>query len=379
MAQVILVSNFWPSIAKTGVALTASRHANLLLKAGHHVSIVGSDSRINDQTQAVDKYYIFAKGGGSLYAPARVNKGKIYDMLAGVKADLLIIEGWQTAITDGFIDAAYKLNIRTILISHGCSLHPFSFYPLEVLRSLGWIFYKKFLLPSRLKKLHLITCLDDVSISSRFYDRDLARHLRLNIKLLPNTPINFSKVFSNRESRELVIVLVGYFSRIKNQLAAIRLMKNLPTELSLHLIGRKNGYYYVRCKQLVNKLKLENRVKFISDSECVLEGEIGGALLVLSTSITEVQPLVILEAMASGTPYVATPVGGIISLHGGILAENHNKQVKAILSIYQDQLLWEKLALEGREMIDSIFSDEVTAEMFNHIVNSALLRCENND
>lgn len=379
MAHIVLVSNFWPSIAKTGVGLIAFRHAKLLIKAGHEVSIVSSDSRIKDEMLAANKHSIFAKGGGSLYSPARVDRRKIDELLVGIKPDLVIIEGWQTAIADGFIDAAFRLNIRALLVSHGSSLHPFSLNPLEYFRSLGWVFYKKFLLPSRLKKIHLITCVDDVSISSRFYDRDLARRLRLNIKLLPNTPINFSKVFIKRESRALVIVLVGYFSRIKNQLAAIRLMKNLPSELSLHLIGRKNGYYYVRCKQLVNKLKLENRVKFFSDSECVLEGEIGGALLVLSTSITEVQPLVILEAMASGTPYVATPVGGIISLHGGILAENHNKQVKAILSMYQDQLLWEKLALEGREMIDRIFSDEVTAEMFNHIVNSALFRCENND
>jgi glycosyltransferase involved in cell wall biosynthesis len=369
----VLVSNFWPSTTKGGVALSAERHAKLLLKAGYFVSIIGSNPKILEEKLPLNKYFIKARGSGSLYSPAIVNKKKIREMLVDIKPSLIIIEGWQTAITDGFIDVAFDLQIDVMLISHGISLHPFTSGMIDLCRSLGWVFYKNFLFPKKLRKLSYLTCLDDNSISSRFYDRDLARYLGLTVTVLPNSPVNFSKIFFNRQSRRSIIVVAGYFSRIKNQLAAIRLIKKLPTELSLHLIGHRSGYYYLMCKWLVYNLGLEDRVKFLDDSDCALEAEIGKSLLVLSTSITEVQPLVILEAMASGTPYVARPIGGVINLCGGILAADEDEQLKAILSIYRDEQLWQKLSYEGLELSKNYFSDKVTEKEFNRIVNDALL------
>jgi glycosyltransferase involved in cell wall biosynthesis len=367
-----VVSNFWPSTAANGVALSALRHAKLLSKDGHCVSIIGSDSKVKQEMLSVDRYCISAKGGGSLYSPARIDRRGIDELLAHIKPDLVITEGWQTALTDGFIDAAFDLNIRILVISHGVSLHPFSLRLLELFRSVSWFLYRKFSLPRRLTKISSLTCVDMVSLSPRFYDRDLANNFGLNVRLLPNSPVNFSSKIINRRSRVLTIVLVGYFSRIKNQLAAINLMKTLPAELSLHLIGRKSGHYYDKCRSLVTKLNLDMRIKFIDDSECLVGAEIGSALVVLSTSITEVQPLVLLEAMASGTPFVATPVGGVVNLSGGILAARYNAQIEAILSIYEDQGLWERLSDEGLGAIKSTYSDEITTNEFSRIINDLL-------
>lgn len=96
---------------------------------------------------------------------------------------------------------------------------------------------------------------------------------------------------------------------IKMMLKAIKVAKNKMRDTTFYLIGPtdENESYYKECKQLVVDLEMDSYVTFTGK---VMVDEYYGFLdLLLLTSISEGQPLSILEGLATGIPFVATDVG----------------------------------------------------------------------
>ncbi len=95
-----------------------------------------------------------------------------------------------------------------------------------------------------------------------------------------------------------------------------------------------------------------------------------GPSIVAESGDTEGQGVVFLEAMASGTPVIASNVGGIsdVILNGetGILVPQKNPQAiaSAVISLYSDVALRERLSLQGREMVESCYSWKASAASF---------------
>jgi len=70
--------------------------------------------------------------------------------------------------------------------------------------------------------------------------------------------------------------------------------------------------------------------------------------LFLFGSLVECAPLVILEAMASGTPWVSTPVGNVPELPGGVVIRDAAAMAAAIRRLASRGPEWESLASQGR-------------------------------
>jgi glycosyltransferase involved in cell wall biosynthesis len=280
-----------------------------------------------------------------------------------IKPDLVLIEAWQTAITDFSIDIAAKLGIPIAMISHGISIHPYTNELKYKLRALFWLYYIFFQFPKRLKKISALGVLDNKSNSTRFYDRVFALKLGLPVSLIPNMPINFSTSYLKRESRSAQIIVLGYFSPIKQQLAAINIFAKLPSYFTLKFIGEKKGFYYKKCLKKIKKFGLSDRVIFNNDQESIISYEISKSFLMLSTSITEAVPIHILEAMASGTPFVSSSVGAIANLRGGIIADDESAQINAILNLYSNASLWNEKSDEGLTQYKKEFTR-------NHVVKA---------
>lgn len=369
--NILLISKDWPGECNSGVSLTAALHAKILVDAGHIVSIMGSNSVPDKESLGVsNSICIPSAGSGALYSPVRINKNMMLLKFEELRPDLIIVEAWQTAITDTAIEIGHLLGINMIMISHGISVHPFDFSFKSLMRSLGWIIYKYFKLPRLVSHLNLITSLDMVSNSNRFYDRFLAIKLGIPAVPLVNCPVNYDSKFVGlfKENRKKQIIVVGYFSSIKNQLDAIRCLDELPLEINLKFVGPKKGSYYEKCKKLVNDLNLSARVIFLEDNECNISNEIATSLAVLSTSITEVLPLVLLEAMALGTPFVANDVGAIRSLGAGIIVRSNKERYQALMRLINDGFHWEELSKKGIDKCKQDFSfDLVKANLLNYV------------
>ena len=106
--------------------------------------------------------------------------------------------------------------------------------------------------------------------------------------------------------------LIGRVVPIKDIKTFIRAIKEVQSNMPNTegwIIGpyEEDPQYYKECQLLVGSLDLENNVKFLGmqDITKVLP-KLG---LVALTSISEAQPLVLLEAMAAGIPVLASDVG----------------------------------------------------------------------
>lgn len=345
--NIVIVSKSWPSYEKSGVSLTSWVHANLLSAMGHSVHIVGSDPKVLlHKDPKINAHFIDASGSGALYSPARINKSDVDNLLMRLKPDLVILEAWQTSITNNFLNRAKLLAIPVMFISHGISLHPFKKNFFGYLRSfLWWPYYIS--LRRQIQKITLLCVLDLYSRSERFYDRKLACENKIPVSRIRNLPINTNASIKSRAERLNQIIVIGYFSYIKNQLEAIELLISLPSDLKMIFIGKKNGAYYQKCVEKVNNLGLNEKVQFLEDDECDLAEMISSSLAVLSISITEVVPLNLIEAMALKTPFVARDVGAVSSLSSGVLETDSDGIKKAILRLIEDEEYWCWIAYQG--------------------------------
>lgn len=168
--------------------------------------------------------------------------------------------------------------------------------------------------------------------------------------IIPNG-INVEEYDLPPEKHEgFVVGFVGRVARIKDLKTAIRaisIVKEVVGEkLKFLIIGPVDAEdYLAECKRLVRVLRLEDTVEFLGPQN-VKEYYPKFDLLLLS-SVSEGQPLVILEAMAAGVPIVATDVGAcrdiIYDKDGqcGIIVppKDHFSMSKAIIKLYEDKEL----------------------------------------
>mgnify|MGYP003303107110 FL=1 len=123
--------------------------------------------------------------------------------------------------------------------------------------------------------------------------------------------------------------------------------------------------YYQECLDLVASLKLED-VEFTGNVN-IVEYMVKLDVLILS-SISEGQPLSILEGLAAGVPFVATDVGCCREILYGYLEEDKfgeagivvpvmdfESMAEAILKMAKDKPLREAMGMAGRERVKKYY------------------------
>jgi glycosyltransferase involved in cell wall biosynthesis len=111
--------------------------------------------------------------------------------------------------------------------------------------------------------------------------------------------------FADITADQKVLVFIGYLSDRKNQSYLLKTLKKLPDNYSLRLIGRPlNPEYQEKLENYIDKHQLKN-VDFVGQiNHEEIPGILEDAHLFVSASKMEVQSLVVIEALASGTPIV---------------------------------------------------------------------------
>lgn len=114
-----------------------------------------------------------------------------------------------------------------------------------------------------------------------------------------------AKIPSIKEDK-IKLLYVGHIIPRKNQEYLIEAMKYLPENFELILVGNTlNSIYFNKVKKRIKELNLEKRVVFAGEvphEEIVKYFE--QAHIFVSAALLEVQSLVILESLATGTPVV---------------------------------------------------------------------------
>lgn len=156
-------------------------------------------------------------------------------------------------------------------------------------------------------------------------------------------------------SRELWIGLVGRVVGVKDIgtfLRACALVARQRSDVRFAVVGPldHDPAYAQRCIALARRLGLESRIVFTGDTDPALWYRRLDVLCL--TSVSEAQPLVMLEAMAAGLPVVCTAVGGCAQLvgSGGIVTAPGAPRATAdaVLRLVGDRDMRARLGAAGR-------------------------------
>lgn len=373
--RVMIFSAQWPGFARSGLGVMALLHARFLVELGFNVCAVGTDSSVEEFTGELDSVYqVMCKGSGALYSPEKTDENKICHIINSENPDIIIVEAWQNSLAHSVLKLACDFKIPVIVISHGVNLFPATFRILNIIRSLCWMPYLFSRLPKLIKKARLVSSLSLTSSDLRFLDRRIAEKLNVDVYKLANCAFNHRLekrlTFSERKKQ---VILIGYFGEVKNQIAAIKMMAGI-SGIALRLVGNKDGSYFKKCRNLVEKLKISDRVYFSNDKEIDLPLEIASSLALISTSSTEALPVSVLEAIAVGTPFVSYRNGCINEIEGGITVSKNNPKVlsRELSSIIADEMLWNRVSDAGYKFYGRSFSREIIKNQFRVIVETAL-------
>jgi len=170
-----------------------------------------------------------------------------------------------------------------------------------------------------------------------------------------------------------VAALIGRVVPIKDIKTFIRAIKQASArtpELQGWIVGPvdESPEYVDDCKLLVSSLGLEKQIKFTGMQNLLdILPQVG---LVVLTSISEAQPLVLLEAMAAGVPVVASDVGSCAAIiHGGDAQDkalgsagrltpiaNGHATATAIGDMLLDPALWQQCRQSGIERVEQFYT-----------------------
>lgn len=166
---------------------------------------------------------------------------------------------------------------------------------------------------------------------------------------------------------------------VKTLLMAFDIVKSKIPQAQLNIMGsaEENPEYYQECVQLINELDIAD-VSFwgqVNIKEYLPEIE----LLVLS-SISEGQPLAILEGMAAGIPFVATNVGNCRGLLLGEANDDHLGSAGMVVPVMNSQAMAEaiiyciqhpeerkKMGQVGRERVKKYYQRDCFIERYREL------------
>jgi glycosyltransferase involved in cell wall biosynthesis len=164
------------------------------------------------------------------------------------------------------------------------------------------------------------------------------------------------------DESEIIIGIIGQITPRKGQLELIKTFaetqKQIPNSTLLVVgspIFNQDEFYLEKLKATAKKLNLENRVKFIG-SRADIPAVMQSLDFIVINSRSEALVLVAIEAMAGGTPIIATDVGGTTEIiehkHNGWIVPFGDEKalIEAILTLGNDEDLRRKFAEKGREI-----------------------------
>jgi len=166
--------------------------------------------------------------------------------------------------------------------------------------------------------------------------------------------------------RDKILIMVAAFREGKDQDTVIKTLKILPNNFKLILVG--DGIRKSKLEDLVAELDLKNRVSFLGFRSDVYSLYKMSDIAILS-SHWEGFGLVSVEAMASGTPTIASDVSGLNNVvkGGGILFETENIEElkKNILELIENPELYNKISNAGIEKSKKYNLDNTIKKLLN--------------
>lgn len=289
----------------------------------------------------------------TMIQPFKGNVSGYRKFISEFQGDVILFHTCTMWNTDSVLDILPNLSAKTVQISHGVSFNLGSF-----LSRLVWKLYV-----CRLYKVYNtfdhVVFLSNKSDNDRFMDMNIMKNHGLSKwSVIPNgaepekfqTDLpEFRKVYRITERQKILLYVARYSPQKNQEMALNAFLKSGWNDSVLVFIGNKlNKYSEALEKNYKSSISGKKRILYLAGLERkMIIAAYRSADIFLHPSRTEVQPLVVLDAMASGTPFISTDVGCVDELPGGIVVKSEEEMAKQINRLLEDENTYAQLKNAG--------------------------------
>lgn len=374
--NICIFAKYLPVHVTGGMEIHIRDLVNGLIERGHQVFIITSRHPKGRKKEEEGDLTIYYVDGEAWYIKKwRYNRNslKLFKNLNNHKKfDVVHCQSFEGYGAMG----RYRQHIPLVMTSHGTSFNEIRTI-LEGRQKLKSFLGLPFLMKYYLVDERVIFQRSDRVIAvSHELKEDIKRHYKISeekVVVIPNgidtnkfKPINVNGL---REkwglTDEKIVLTVGNLWRMKGYHLLIKILLELLDEgnIKLFIVGSGTDLDYL--KRIAQDLNVVDNVVFtekVSDKKLVELYNLVDVFALPSMWHSEAFGLVNAEAMACGTPVIASRIGGIPTVienyKDGILVEPGNlKELKEkILEVLRDDELAKKLALNARKKIVEGFS-----------------------
>ena len=207
------------------------------------------------------------------------------------------------------------------------------------------------------------------------------------IEIIPNgVDIGRFKNEFPEEERDYInigaVVRVVPIKDIKTMLSAFSLLKEKIDKVNLYIIGPidEDEDYYEECLEMVNYLKIKD-VYFTGTVN--ISEYLGKMDILLLSSVSEGQPLAILEGMACGKPFVATNVGSCKELlygredqygDAGIIVPvmDYDKMAQGLYLLCNNEKLRREMGENGYRRVNEYYTLKNFIDSYKYLYNTLM-------
>ncbi|MES2924207.1 MAG: glycosyltransferase family 4 protein [Verrucomicrobiota bacterium] len=390
----ILVTTFTYPPNKDGVAEASRVMAEGLAEHGWEVSVATGYPTDGSEASAFQpgaaggvKVERFDLGHHNSEDPEMVQEVRRFlDFVLDGAFDVIVNQCWDVWPTTLMQPILSKLTSAKVLVSHGYSQHVYQWAATPAmglgvwLRGLQWTFAR---LPKMAREYDRLIFLSEKQGWGRFFDHTVAIWLKHpGIEVVPNgtdpdLTLPDDGGFRTRHGigpGPMALCVANYCLR-KNQQLAVRVFREARVPGStLVFIGSELNDYAREARELDEQLRGPAHCCQVVFLEKLTRAETFAAFkatdLVILTAKTETQPIVLIEAMAAGKPWISTDTGCVDRMEGGIVCRNAASMRAALINLLTDPELRTSLSVEGRKAARSRYSSSNCVMKYDSIFRS---------
>ncbi len=205
---------------------------------------------------------------------------------------------------------------------------------------------------------------------------------------LPEVPRSPYRNNKNGRTRLGFVGRVVPIKDVKTFIRAIKILANEIKNIEVQILGPtdEDQGYFDECQTLIEMLELEKMITFVGNID--VNEYLPSLDVMVLTSVSEGQPLSVLEAMSYGVPIVATDVGACRELVCGITDEDRavgssgiltsvgspQETADAIKTILENPAQWEMMSKAGRERVKRFYKAERMTQDYRNLYETLLQR-----
>ncbi len=364
----ISVVTYYPN--KNGVQFVTQNMAEGLVKRGHEVTVLTrihrdcADGAIINGVKVlrcdIRNKNMFHFGNKADFhrrciALSKQNDKMIFVCLESVAAD------WALEILD-------NIKCQTILYMHG--MHCFQWRKgdfespksilYKIVRDIRWgIFYNRN--AKRIKKFDKVIHLHEKDSAYLYFQK---KYPGKNYVLENFAERIFFESKRHKSVASKYFIYVSNYHQGKNQALLLSAFYYMKREFKLVFVGSERNAYYDKLlrmkKRLDRKFKMNKEVLFLHGiSREEIAGYLRNAYAFVMTSKRENFPVTVIEAMASGIPFLSTDVGVVSALPGGRIVERDKRALAdAMDALLEDTVGYDNLKRQAFQYAEKKFTFE---------------------